>query len=222
MRLLSFFIAFILSKFVSAAEIEADELVESTEQPNFVNLDVSYEILEKPKFSFDTPIEFTTEEIATFNLTFLNNEDSNVTVVGLAGSVVDAITGYEVANVTAQELGPFNVAINGSANFQAPIQLNLPEGSFFLAPILFVVKADEVMKVGIRPLSIFISPPPLSFFNPGFLSVQVLLGLIIVGSTYLVVNSKNGKQGSKSKSTKKGAADKKPVDDSWLPSIHKK
>ncbi|QLQ81605.1 hypothetical protein HG537_0F03660 [Torulaspora globosa] len=218
MMFLSLIFLFIVSRCAAAIENGTGGLVEPAEQRNFVNLNVTYEILEKPKISFSVPTEFVADETATFNITFQNNEDSNVTVVGFSGSVIDAVVGYEIANVSAQELGPFNVAVNETLNFQAPIQLTLPEGSFFLAPILFIVKADEVMKVGIPPLSIFISPPPLSFLNPSFLSVQILLGLIVVGTTYLVVNSK--RQGGRN--TKKRSTKTRPVDEDWLPSIHRK
>lgn len=218
MRFLSLIFLFIVSICVAAVENGTAGVVEPAEERNFVNLNITYEILEKPKINFNVPTEFVADETATFNITFQNNEDTNVTVVGLSGSVIDAMVGYEVANISARELGPFNVAVNETLNFQAPIQLTLPEGPFFLAPILFIVKADEVMKVGIPPLSIFISPPPLSFLNPGFLSVQILLGLIIVGITYLAVNFK--KQGGRN--TKKRFTKTRPVDENWLPSIHKK
>ncbi|QLL33993.1 hypothetical protein HG536_0F03180 [Torulaspora globosa] len=218
MRFLSLIFLFIVSRCVAAIDNETDGYADPAEQRDFVNLNVTYDILEKPKINFNVPTEFAADETATFNITFQNNEDSNVTVVGLSGSVIDAMVGYEIANISAQELGPLNVAVNETVTFRAPIQLTLPEGSFFLAPILFIVKADKVMKVGIPPLSIFISPPPLSFLNPSFLSVQVLLGLVVVGTTYLVINFK--KQGGRS--TKKRSTKARPVDENWLPSIHKK
>lgn len=197
--------------------MQDDGATQSSDESNFVNLNVSYEILERPKIRFDIPIEFDAKDVATLNITFQNNEESNVTVVGLTGSVIDAVVGYEVANVSAQELGPFVVPVNESVSFEAPIQLTLPEGSFILAPILYVVKSEELMKVGIRPFSIFISPPPMSFFNPGFLSIQVLLSLVVIGSAYLVINFR--KQGNRK--PKRSTAQAKPVDDSWLPDVHK-
>lgn len=219
MKLRNLLFSFLLSSFAVADEKKLSDDA-SAGSLGYVNFDVSYNILERPDAKLTLPIEFTAKETATFNITFQNREDQNVTIVGLAGNVIDTMGGQEIANVTAQELGPFAVPVNDSVNFQTAIQLTLPEGSFYLAPLLFVVKEDELMKVGIKPVSIFVSPPPMSFFNPGFLSVQLVIGLVVIGATYALGNFRSS--GTKrSKAARRGISDKS-VDEGWLPDIHKK
>lgn len=192
-------------------------LGDNHEEPNFINLDVSYHIDEQPGADLSEAMEFAFEESVTFNFKFQNNEDDNITVVGISGSVISNPDGYEVANITAQDIGPFVVPINETIQFQTRIQLNLPEGSFFLAPLLFTVKDEELVKVGIRPLAIYVSPPPMSFFNPSFISVQVIFGLVVVAISYVLLNLKK----QSVKRTKKSTSPRK-VDESWLPDSYKK
>lgn len=219
MKLANFFVSLLLSTFALANQIQSPDGA-NEEGLGYVNFDISYEIIERPEAKPAQPIEFTAAETATFNITFQNHEDQNVTIVGLAGSVIDATAGQESANITAQELGPFAVPINGSVNFQTAIQLTLPEGSFYLAPLLFVVKEEELMKVGIPPLSIFVSPPSMSFFNPKFLSVPLLIALVVIGGTYAMANSKS--LGGKRETVARRGIKSKTADDGWLPDIHKK
>lgn len=190
---------------------------EGSSEPQFVNIDVTYDILEKPGLKFDQPLEFSAEEFATFNFTVKNNEDYNLTVIGISGNVVSNPGGLPVANITAQSVGPYEIPINGTLYFQTAIQLILPEGAFFVAPFIGILKDENAMRLGIRPLSVFVLPPAMSFFNPGFLSVQIIMGLLIAGITYLFMNS-NKRVAKRSKTPSKPNV----LDESWLPNTHKK
>lgn len=236
MKLAQLLSSFLLSCYAFADEDEVTTIIDPLEetqnsgdselgQLGYVNFDVSYDILERPGVQFTSPIEFASEETATFNITFRNNEASNITIVGIAGNVIDTMAGHEVANVTTQELGPFEVPVNESVNFRTAIQLTLPEGSFYLAPLLFVVREDELMKVGIKPVSIFVSPPAMSFFNPSFLSIQLLFAAVVIGAGYFFLESKNfgGKSGGKgARKGKKNTDIRAATTDEWLPDMHKK
>lgn len=188
----------------------------SQEKPQHVDIDVTYDILEKPELKFDSPVEFAAEEYATFNFTLKNNEEVNITVVGISGHVISNPEGYQVANISERAVGPYEVPVNGTLNFQTAVQLILPEGSFYVAPLVAVVQDQKPMRLGIRPLSIFVSPPPMSFFNPAFISVQVILALLIA---VLVVPLMNY---FKTDSKKAKAVKPTSVDESWLPETYKK
>lgn len=221
MKFIRLVLSFFFSTFFALAQENSEEisnnLADRFEEPNLINLDVSYHIDERPGADLNEAMEFALEDFVTFNFNFQNNEDVNITVVGISGSVLTNPGGYEIANITAQEVGPFEVAVNESIQFQTRIQLNLPEGSFFLAPLLFTVKDEELLKVGIRPLPVYVSPPPMSFFNPSFISVQVIFGLVVVAISYSVFNRKK----QSIKKTKKSTSPKK-VDETWLPDTYKK
>ncbi|SJM86364.1 probable Increased recombination centers protein 22 [Zygosaccharomyces bailii] len=186
-------------------------------ESQFIDFNVTYNILEKPAFDLSAGLEFSMEEIATFNYSFTNNENSNISVIGVAGTVVANPEGYQVANITEQSIGPVPIAVNETANFQSGIQLLLPEGAFYLLPVLFVLKDDKVMKIGIRPLLINVNPPPMSLLNPSFLSVQILLGLLIAAATYVFLALR--KPGTRKKTSEKVSVE--PVDHSWLPDTYK-
>lgn len=187
------------------------------EEPSVVDYDVNYNILEHLSSDLSKGVEFSMQEIATFNYSFTNNEKVNVSVVGVSGTVISTPDGYQVANITEQPIGPIPVGVNETANFQAGVQLILPEGNFYMLPVLNVLKDEEPMRMGIRPLLITVNPPPMSFFNPSFLSVQILIGLLIAGVTYTFISF------NKPETRKKQVKAPKPASvDDWLPASYKK
>lgn len=206
---------FSLAEQAAGLETASNETAASESQ--FIDFDVAYNIIGKTT-DFSNGLDFSMEEVATFNYSFANNEDSNVSVIAVAGSVVTSAEGYQVANITEQSIGPVPIAVNETVNFQAGIQLVLPEGSFYMLPVLYVMKDGKLMKIGIRPLLINVNPPPMSMFNPSFLSVQIILGLLIAGATYVVFTF------SKPTSKKRRMKSATPisVDQSWLPDTYKK
>ncbi|AQZ13798.1 IRC22 (YEL001C) [Zygosaccharomyces parabailii] len=208
---------------LSALTVFAEEVVDrgsnetAQNESQFIDFNVTYNIVEKPAFDPSAGLEFSMEEIATFNYSFTNNENSNISVIGVAGTVIANPEGYQVANITEQSVGPVPIAVNETANFQSGIQLLLPEGAFYLLPVLFILKDEKVMKIGIRPLLINVNPPPMSLLNPSFLSVQILLGLLIAAATYVFLALK--KPDPRKKTSEKVSLG--PVDHSWLPDTYK-
>ncbi|GCE97742.1 increased recombination centers protein 22 [Zygosaccharomyces mellis] len=199
-------------------DIEKSSNETAVEEPSTIDFDVGYNILEHLDTDLSRGVEFSMQEVATFNYSFTNNENVNVSVIGVAGTVISTPDGYQVANITEQSIGPVEVGVNKTVNFQAGVQLILPEGTFYMLPVLNVIKDEEPLKVGIRPLLITVNPPPLSFFNPSFLSVQILLGLLIAGATYAFMTF------NKSETKRRPVKNAKPVivDQSWLPDNYKK
>ncbi|GAV53905.1 hypothetical protein ZYGR_0AK04070 [Zygosaccharomyces rouxii] len=198
--------------------IERSSNETAVEEPATIDFDVGYNILEHLDTDLSRGVEFSMQEVATFNYSFTNNEKVNVSVVGVAGTVISTPDGYQVANITEQSIGPVPIGVNETANFQAGVQLVLPEGNFYMLPVLNVMKGGEPLRVGIRPLLITVNPPPLSFFNPSFLSVQILLGLLVAGATYAFITF------NKPETKRRPVKNAKPavVDQSWLPDTYKK
>ena len=106
--------------------------------------------------------------------------------------------------------------VNGTSKFGQDVTLNLPEGQYFLIPFLLASRFDEIVRIAAPPTLFEIVSPPISFFNPQFLSVQVIFLAIIGGVSYYYMKSKTNQRPSKKSATVK------KVDESWLPETYKK
>ncbi|AMD20743.1 HDL001Cp [Eremothecium sinecaudum] len=184
--------------------------------PNVAQFQIEYVIAEKPGFDYNTVTEFEKNENATLKFTFTNNEEVNVTVIGIGGAIIDANSQQAVANITEVNIGQLHVEVNGTIRFNQILNLALAEGDYYLLPNIFVVKEDELMRVATGPSVIKINPPPMSFFNPKFLAVQLAIWSVIGVSSYYALLSRP----KRTKVSKKNVPIRK-IDESWLPDVHK-
>nr|CAA45869.1 unnamed protein product [Saccharomyces cerevisiae] len=184
--------------------------------PPSINIEVKYDVVGKESENHDSFLEFYAEDTATLAYNVTNWEDTNITIFGVNGTIVTYPHGYPVADITGASIGPYEMEVNGTSKFGQDVTLNLPEGQYFLIPFLLASRFDEIVRIAAPPTLFEIVSPPISFFNPQFLSVQVIFLAIIGGVSYYYMKSKTNQRPSKKSATVK------KVDESWLPETYKK
>ncbi|CAI1946255.1 hypothetical protein SEUBUCD646_0E00790 [Saccharomyces eubayanus] len=201
---------------IDGESIEKRQEVEDNVAPPSINLEVKYDIVGKESESPNTVFEFYAEDTASLVYNITNWEDNNITIVGVTGTIVTYPNGYPIANITAANVGPFEMEVNGTTKFGQDVTLSIPEGQYVLIPFLLAARSDEMVRVAAPPTLFEIASPPISFFNPQFLSVQIIVLAIVGGISYYYMKFK-----TQQKPIKKNVAPKK-VDESWLPETYKK
>ncbi|CEP60387.1 Irc22p LALA0_S01e09604g [Lachancea lanzarotensis] len=205
-----------------ASEVAQDSAAE-VDVPQRANYEIVYETLEKGPGGTASFLEFDDGDNVTLRYSFSNRESGNVSIVAVGGAIYDITTNEIAANVSAAALGPIPIAVNETTEFQQIINLILKEGDYALSPEIYVEKDQETMRVVANPSLLRILPPTMSFFNPQFMFIQLILATLIAGFSYFTfvkprdgsnarINSKKGKE--------LAAARIKKFDSSWLPENH--
>ncbi|KAM3161984.1 Increased recombination centers protein 22 [Lachancea thermotolerans] len=200
---------------------EADSGEGNQEALPHANFDITYECLERDVGGLSSFMEFENGDNATLQYKFTNKEDLNVSVVGLGGRIYDVQKNEDAANISASAIGPLDVDVNGTTEFQHVIKLVLKEGDYVLSPDVYVQKENETMRVVTNPSLIRILPPPMSFFNPKFMLVQMVLGALIAAFSYFTFFKPSASYGRDAKKLKPDGSVSR-TDSSWLPENHQK
>jgi len=202
------------------------------------NYEIGYEINGKPTADV---IELYNGEEITLNYTFINNEDIEVSVVGVGGNFANPATGEVVANISDAKIGPITIPPGEAKVFNQRVGINLPMNNYLLTPGLYVVRESSLALLGAKTQLAIVSEPPISFFSPQLLFLEFLLvatigvGIYFVyityGVNYFQTTAKTGSAPVRSTTTGSGdsrpritttASGKKVVDESWLPEHHVK
>ena len=203
---------------------------DEAEEPVRANMTISYTILERPPYDISEFLEFETEDVATLNYTITNNEDANYTLNAVGGSIMRFENGVNAANITGGRFDPsIRIGVNQTVSVQQRVTfLDMKDDDYYIQPKIVVQEISDEAEQQLEqvlpaPLTLMtIMKPPMSLFDPQFLSVQILvLGAIGAVSYFLM----NFTLGGKKRSGKTGAATaaKKQVDpSSFLPEQYKK
>lgn len=183
--------------------------------------------------------EFINDKETNVQFQFQNNEDTAVHIAGYFGSFFynkkGVIEKTPYANLTTSKIGPLAIEPGKNATFDAKIMVNLPPEDFDLILSFFVGHQGDVVIVENKPLKVTISDPPISFFDPKFLFIQLVFGLTIGAIGYAVVtlglipylDQSPAASKKSTASSKKPIPEKKSVnpgekgyDESWIPTQH--
>lgn len=189
-----------------------------------VNYTIDFTVFESTEGDgIEVPFIVEFDEVTHLNYTFVNNEDHNVTLIGLSGYVVDVDTQERLANLTDGRLGPALVQPGANLSFSHPFQLNIEEGYYYLSPILHVVidGAEQPIGVTVPQKVIDLLPGPVSFFNMNFLSIVLTCGIMCL-TTYSSYKKANAKTNNNKQELKKLAKTAKIDKDEWVPKEYKK
>ncbi|SMN19993.1 similar to Saccharomyces cerevisiae YEL001C IRC22 Putative protein of unknown function [Maudiozyma saulgeensis] len=193
-----------------------------------VNFTITYTILERPPYDISEFLEFETEDVATLNYTITNNENFNYTLNSVGGSIMRFENGFNAANITS---GKFNPVIRLDVNQTVSVQqrvtfLDMKDDDYYIQPKVYVQELEEnAQELELAaPLTLMtIMKPPMSLFDPQFLSVQILIIGVIMAVSYFFLNfTLNGKK-KKTNNANKNTVSNKTVDtSSFLPDQYKK
>ncbi|CAL9729141.1 increased recombination centers protein 22 [Monosporozyma unispora] len=198
-----------------------------------IGLDINYNIEDKemPE-SISEPLSFDQDEIVMLNYTLTNNEESDISVMGVSGNILAYPSGELITKISFGEMENLYATPNTTLNFRQKIVINLEPGLYYLFPIVHVTNetAAEIIKqdstraededvdaepksVAANPTLLSIEEPLMSIFNPQFLSIQLMIVVLIGTISYYYLN--------KNKSTQSIQTKKSDPKD-WLPEQYKK
>jgi len=188
------------------------------------NFEVDYLILEYPDADKNEVIQMWQGEQINVRHTITNQEDTDITVVGLGGSFRDPITGEFKVNLTANSVGPVVIEPGKSVNVGQMITLDFVPGNYFLAPQVYVTFKDELKAIQARAQLAVVKEVPISFFNPQLLFLELIF-VVLAGAigyiffpaffqTYLKGTAPITKASTTKSATTSG------FDPAWVPSHH--
>lgn len=196
-----------------------------------IEFDADYTIKERPEVAPTDVAQLYNGDSITLSYTVTNKGAEQVTVLGVGGTFRDAKTNEINTNITSGSIGPLVLEKGQSQQFSQIININLLPDDYILVPILYISYEDEFLSVTPRPQWTEVRDPPVSFFNPQLLFLELVLVVTFGGIGYIVYElfGKKYIKGTSTAPTKKVSgqttgtttgADGKSYDSSWIPQGH--
>lgn len=184
---------------------------------------LDYFIEEYPEYTSQDVAHFLQGETITLTHTVTNNEELDITVVGLGGEFRDPTTGAVTVNLTANSVGPVVIPPGQAAVVGQKINLDITAGSYIINPQVFVAFNDQLKAIAARSQLAVLTEAPVSFFNPQFLFLELLFVSIVGGIGYYFYSTTLQGYFDGAAPTKKPLATSgksSSYDPSWVPSHH--
>lgn len=216
-----------------AAQPEAENAPQDVGET--IDLDISYSIAAYPTAQ---PQELLTvyngdDHYLTYKV--VNEDDRDITIIGVGGVLLDPMTGKAKVNLTSGEVGPHALSRGDNVTFTQHIPFNVLTDNYALTPQLFLVVGDEIKMLPLRPQLITVVDEPISLFNPKLLFLEFVLGLTLAGIGYVIwdlwgrayfrgtptVTKKQARSAAKQGAAAHTTGAQK-YDESWLPDSYKK
>lgn len=221
-------VATFLSAFAAgtyAADSEAAK--DTTGQTVTLEFAVDYALPHLPNVGPRDLAEVYNEQDFTIAYSFTNNEDKDISIVGVGGAFHDVKTGAIKSNLTASPIETVVVTPGESGSFSHKVSLNLVPDEYILVPQLFIAFDNDLKLVQARGQRIEVKDVPISIFDPQLLFLEAILLATFTGLGYVAYNiwGKRYFEGTAMvNKPKRGAsppaATAKSVDSDWLPEGH--
>lgn len=237
------YLAIFATSLVSAQGVQLENYDDAPEEANgqdslpSIQLNITYNIEDKEEpETLGAPISFDQDEVIMLNYTLTNDEDCEVSVLGVSGNILSYPSGELVTKISFGEMEDLYARPSDTLNFRQKVVIDLEPGMYYLFPVVHVsnetakdiVEKDSTRNikdggdVDIEPKSVAVNPtvlnieePLMSIFDPRFLSIQLGLLAVIGGFSYYYLNKRGN---NKATNVKKGKRDPKE----WLPEQYKK
>lgn len=220
-----------------AASIASVAAYETTGKET-VDILIDYNIKETPEVSKSDVASWTNGEQITLEYTLSNNEETDVTVIGVTGQFLNPVTKEVVTNLTQGRIEPVAVAPGKSVRFEQTINVNLIPNNYELVPQVFIVQGDLVKLLPCRGQLASVLDKAISFFDPRLIFLELVLLATFGGLVYLAYQiwGKNYIKGTAPVKVKKSVKSPSPVaasasagsstgagyDVNWIPEGHLK
>lgn len=161
-----------------------------------------------------------------------NMEEEDINVIGVGGVLTDPATGAIKVNLTSGAIGPIVVANGESKTFVQDIPLDLVADNYLLNPQVYIVMNDVIKMIPVRGQLATVTDLPISWFNPQFLFLMIVLTVSFVGLGFAAYDiwGKRYLKGTSPIQPKQRPAStgipsvytsgSKTYDESWLPEHH--
>lgn len=189
---------------------------------------IDYDIKEYPEVSNTNVAELKNGEVITLQYNAVNNEEEDITVVGVGGTFRNPANNKIVTNLTAATIGPIVIKSGESVAFDQKVNLELVPDNYMLTPQVFIAYKEELKLIQTRGQLASVNDVPISFFNPQLLFLELIIGLTLAGFGYFawLVWGQAYFQGTSPIRSKKISAPiavstgSKTVNEDWLPPNH--
>lgn len=148
------------------------------------NFELTYILEQYPDVEPQQMVELLTTKPLEVFYTLVNNEEKDISVVGIGGLFIDPKTGEVTVNQTANSIGPIVIKPGETDHFRQKINLNMEPGSFVLSPKVYIAYDDDLKVMQARSQLIAVVEEPISFFDPQLLLLEVILVASVAAALY--------------------------------------
>lgn len=195
----------------------------AAEETGLTNFELDYIIEQYPDVGQKEVAQLFFEERISVLHTITNNEESDITIVGLGGAFRDPMDGEIKVNLTANSVGPVVVPPGESRTVGQKLTLDIIPSTYALVPNVYVSYKDELKGIQSRAQLVTVKEVPVSLFGPQMLFLEAILLSIFGGIGYYayVTYFQAYFKGAAPVSSVKASAKVSGFDPSWVPSQHK-
>ena len=206
---------------VFSEEVE-DFFGQASTENKLSNFKIDYIIEEYPDVDPSDVAQLLAGEEIKLLYTITNEEDTDLTVVGLGGAFRDPISGDYKVNLTSNSVNPLVITPGESAQVGQKIRLDIDSGSYYLTPQVYVAFQDELKAIQARGQLAIVLEVPVSFLDPQLLFLELLFVAILGGLGYFVYTTYFKTYFKRTAPTKKVPVASKSTgfDPLWVPSHH--
>lgn len=206
---------------VFSEEVE-DFFGQASTENKLTNFKIDYIIEEYPDVDPSDVAQLLAGEEIKLLYTITNEEDTDLTVVGLGGAFRDPISGDYKVNLTSNSVNPLVITPGESAQVGQKIRLDIDSGSYYLTPQVYVAFQDELKAIQARGQLAIVLEVPVSFLDPQLLFLELLFVAILGGLGYFVYTTYFKTYFKRTAPTKKVPVASKSTgfDPLWVPSHH--
>lgn len=187
--------------------------------------ELSYVLEQYPDVEPQQMVELLTTKPLEILYTLVNNEEKDMSVVGIGGHFIDPKTGEITVNQTANSIGPIVIKPGTSDIFRQKINLDMDAGNYVLSPSVFIAYDDDLKVMQARSQLLTVVEDPISFFDPQLLLLEIILVAFVAAALYfynpkILQDYFKGTAPVKVPVTAKGTST--GYDPNWIPKTHLK
>ena len=178
MKLSTIFTAF-------AATIATVAGYETTGSKQTVDILIDYIIKETPELSQNDVANWENGDTVTLQYVVNNNEESEITVVGVTGQFKNPVNNEIVTNLTTGKVGPIAVPPGEAIKFDQKINVDLIPANYELIPHVFIAQDSLIKVIPCRGQLATIVDAAVSFFDPRLIFLELVLLITFAGLIYV-------------------------------------
>lgn len=163
--------------------VENDQNTNVENEVQLANFKISYVLEGHPETTPEVAVEFLISKPINILYTLVNEEERDISIVGVGGDFVNPTTGEKAVTINANSIGPIVVKPGQLETFRQKVNLDMSPESYALVPNVYVAFDEALKVIQAPPQLVTILEDVVSFFDPQLL----LLELILVAAAGVVV-----------------------------------
>lgn len=156
-----------------------------TAEKQFVDILIEYQIVQTPEVTKNDVAQWTNGDEVTLKYNIVNNEEKEVTVIGVTGQFTNPVTNEIVTNLTQGRVGPLSIPPGQSATFEQNIGIDVIPNNYELIPQVFFAHDELIKVIPCRGQLATVADKSISFFDPRLIFLELVLLASFAGIAYL-------------------------------------